>query len=359
MISSIGSSGADFEGLGLSLVRASLDGLTVSLTESESDELYGEMLAVVGAAGCDIRPLEGKAGRGFGASESWALSLMNEGVRWFRRFDPATPSKTLGSHYESWEVMGPAAATLASVLLSAPVRVGRASRLDAAFDYECEPEMWPPAIEEAISDWAEVAGFVIHHQGERDTRTVYVGAPSSERRVRIYRHDRVHAGSFPLMRVEVELRRKYADEAWKCWWPEGGPGLALCAGHIERMTGRRVWADEITYPEPEPDKEIDLVTAGAFSCLQYGNVIDVLRERGVAIESVLSRLRAMPTSVRRQQLRDHRSRVLRASVDGMDAAAIEAAILARIETEQRWRSVSLRPRKGIRRVPRDPTENSA
>lgn len=329
--------GDSFEDLGLTQIRVSIDALTVSLTADEVHEMYPAMIDAVGRTGCDIRPTEGRPWRDFRQTQRYGLSTQNEGAQWYRKFDPQHPAPTLGSDYESWEVMGPASRILAEVLKSAPVHAGRASRIDVAFDYACEPDLWPPAIEDAISLHCEHHGFHIHHQGERETRTVYVGSPKSERRIRIYRHDLAHGGGMPILRVEVELRRKYAAEAWELWWPQGGPGLALCAGHIEQMTGRIVVVDELTHPAPGVGRDVDLIETAAHGTTQYGGAFEALLRAGVDLVDLVRAVRQLALSPGGERVREHKMRRLLASVRGLSPEQIVDDVVDAIRAHRRKR----------------------
>ena len=326
-----------FEDLGLTQIRTSLDALTVSLTASEVHEMLGVMIEAVGRQGCDLLPTEGRPWRDFRRTQRYGLSTLNEGAQWYRKFDPQLPAPTLGQDYESWEVMGPASRILAEVLKSAPVHVGRASRLDVAFDFACEPDLWPPAIEEAITFHCEQHGFHIHHQGERDTRTVYVGSPKSERRIRIYRHDLAHGGAIPILRVEVELRRKYAEEVWQRWWPGGVHGVSLCAGHVQQMTGRTVVSEELSHPTPEVGRDIDLIDTAAHGATQYGGAFEALLKAGVNLGELVECVRDLPLSPAGGRVRDHKMRRLLASVRGMTPKQITAKVVEAIRVRRRQR----------------------
>ncbi|MFN3241111.1 MAG: hypothetical protein ACE37K_06305 [Planctomycetota bacterium] len=326
-----------FEDLGLTQIRISLDALTVSLTESEVSEMFGKMIEAVRRTGCNTLPTMGRPWRDFRKTQRYGLSTLNEGAQWYRKYDPQQLAPTLGSDYESWEVMGPAARILADVLKSAPVHVGRASRLDVAFDFACEPDLWPAAIEDAISFHCEHHGFHIHYQGEREKRTVYVGSPKSERRVRIYRHDLAHGGGLPILRVEVELRRKHAAEAWRRWWPGGGPAIGLCAGHIEQMTGRAVFVDELTYPAPAPGRDVDLIETSAHGTTQYGGAFEALLRAGVDLTALVRDVRELQLSASGKRVREHKMRRLLASVRGLTPEQIASAILGSIRARIRQR----------------------
>ena len=84
--------------------------------------------------------------------------------------------------------------------------------------------------------------------GDEPWLTRYVGSRTSERRVRIYRKDQEDAvlGELlgPLMRVEVVLRKDWAERWWSVWERDDEAGKRAAATAIEDMTGVRVWGDE-------------------------------------------------------------------------------------------------------------------
>lgn len=73
--------------------------------------------------------------------------------------------------------------------------------------------------------------------------TLYVGSPSSDARLRIYNKS-VESGQHPpeggeWLRVEIQLRNKYADRAWISWRKRAQNGLLL--EYVRKMLDERTY----------------------------------------------------------------------------------------------------------------------
>lgn len=93
--------------------------------------------------------------------------------------------------------------------------------------------------------------------------TLYVGAPSSDARLRAY-NKTAESGLVPReggewLRVELQLRNRYADRAWLCWRKRCHDGLFL--EYVRKMLDHRTYVmlrDAIEYgDEPVLDEDVD------------------------------------------------------------------------------------------------------
>lgn len=246
-----------------------VDFLTLTLGVREAEPLLSE---------CPLCE-EGKAWHGFRVSERRDVL----GGKVWRRASPVTPSRAHGLEYESWEWQSEVAA-----LNVARVRgIGSASRVDVNFDFEVSALLTAQAWFEAhalqhVSNVDLTWGL----SGNSPHFTVYVGAPSSERRVRVYRKDVQQGGAWwwgPVLRVELQLRGESARDWWTGFGIDEEAAYAVAAGQIHRMTGVHVNARESDWSHfVQP--EICDIAQGVFQFVkQYGELVDDLASSGVDV----------------------------------------------------------------------------
>lgn len=93
--------------------------------------------------------------------------------------------------------------------------------------------------------------------------TLYVGAPASDARMRVY-NKTAEAGLAPAqggewLRIELQLRNRYADRAWKSWIKRAQSGLFL--EYVRKMLDERTYRmvrDAVEHgEEPMYDQETD------------------------------------------------------------------------------------------------------
>jgi len=93
--------------------------------------------------------------------------------------------------------------------------------------------------------------------------TLYVGAPSSDARLRMYNKS-VESGQYPpeggeWLRVELQLRNRYADRAWLNWRKRAQAGFLL--EYLRKMTDERTYRmvrDAMEHgEEPVIDEDVD------------------------------------------------------------------------------------------------------
>lgn len=207
------------------------------LTLSMGSQTAADLLAVT------LPHDDGGRVAGFAQSEQ-RLCL---GGKIWRRWDPHQSAKVWGNEYESWEASG-----FESQWLSkwAPGRDVRPSRVDIAFDYEVTDDVLSDRIRESIEDPAHPGftreGVSLGINGQAGTNTHYVGAFESERRIRIYRRDLLHAYlvqqvGHPILRVELQLKRAHARAWWDLWATDATNGTKhayeAAAAHVYAMCG--------------------------------------------------------------------------------------------------------------------------
>jgi hypothetical protein len=270
------------QGVGGIAWRPGVDFLTLSMPEAVGGLLVGETeLEEAGSP----RP-------GFKSSER---RVCLGGSCW-RRWEPHQPAKGWGLGYESWEWEGDAADGAAGRMRD---RESRASRADVEFTYACEPGLTACQVVDAWRDPAKPEktreGFVIGASGDEPWLTRYVGASSSERRVRVYRWDRKHLwlGGIeapPLLRVELVLKGEHARSWWRAYQGAVDEGRRVAAAHVHAMTGVRLVTGSLEVPEREPDAVADVASdlfefmeqnAGKIAAFEAAgvDVIGLARER--------------------------------------------------------------------------------
>lgn len=130
--------------------------------------------------------------------------------------------------------------------------------------------------------------------GESTGRTLYVGSPTSDVRVRIYEKHLESPGSYdePVNRVEVQFR---PPSRGKQEVSERLPGETFCATKLTRRLADALGADvykpvSVQKPKAVPDLELTLEHMGK----QYGPAVDrFLNLSGGDVDAVLRRLRVL------------------------------------------------------------------
>jgi len=113
--------------------------------------------------------------------------------------------------------------------------------------------------------------------------TLYVGAPSSDARLRMYNKS-VESGQYPpeggeWLRIELQLRNRYADRAWINWRKR--TQYALLLEYLRKMTDERTYRmvreaiDHGDEPTIDQDTDDDWITRRLY-WLQY-TVVPALR----------------------------------------------------------------------------------
>lgn len=250
-------------------VGVGIDFLTVSMSSevSAAQQLRGKLVE------------EGGSRPGFARSELWDVV----GGQAWRRYEPRQASRAFGLDYESWEASGGAAACLAWDLIDQPVRP---SRVDVAWDFQVDEGLLADEVFERLQAGAERRGFKGGVSGHGGVNTRYIGSPTSERRIRIYRRDLkdkavlFHQG--PVLRVEVVLRDDVARGWWAVWSRDQAAGWAAAAAHVHEMTGRRVQADVGQVPELERVPEaVDAAQMFFDFVQQHASTVKAAQEAGV------------------------------------------------------------------------------
>ena len=222
---------------------------------------------------------------GFANSES---RLCMGGTCW-RRWNPSQSSKLWGLDYESWEWSGGSADTASEWLRGCRLQ-GRPSRVDVAFDFQCEDDYLPEHLEDRYRAHVKARGVKRGVSGSGGVNTLYVGSPSSDHRLRIYRKDRqlpAFAEMFgPVLRVELILKGKAARPWWSMFLDDRDKSMAGAAGIIEGMTGIRLVDDVCDVPALDIPVEVDAIDTLFYFIRQHGDYVAALHDAGVSVEDL-------------------------------------------------------------------------
>lgn len=226
----------------------------------------------------------GHAGRGFGKSERRACL----GGKLWRRWEPLQPSEAWGMEYESWDVDGVGASWMADRLRDVPCRP---SRVDVAWDFEVPASFTPDKFIDIVAKHvAEVARTTVGISGQGGRNTRYVGAPSSLRRVRVYRKDWETPGFAemwgPVLRVELILKAEHAVAWWAPWVHDREEGFEVAAGHVAQMCGVRVQEQLQPVPELVQPEGADEAAALFQFAKQHGPQLNAWFRAGVDVASI-------------------------------------------------------------------------
>lgn len=269
---------------------------------------------VIGRALCEWTEFDedgsGKA-EGFRKSER-RLTL---GGKCWRKMEPVSSSRAYGFAYECWEWDG-APAHLAAQWLSR--REGRPSHIDVAWDFEVPPGLTSDVVAESIAAHIEAAGLKPGINGEGIDRTHYVGARSSERRLRIYRKD-LQKGDLwkalnlpPVLRVELIVKKRVAHAAWAKWVESEEAFFSSCAGEVQRMTGLTVQGEWDQLPTLSLPGEVEPAAQVFQLLLQYGSIISDLDSAGLPLLELAAEFDGAATSRMARSRRRRRRQSLQA-----------------------------------------------
>lgn len=233
----------------------------------------------------------GKAVQGFGQSEQRVCL----GGHVWRRWDPHQSSERWGTDYESWDASSGESRWLAGWCRGRPVRP---SRIDVAFDYCVTDDVLADAVAAAIADPAKPThtreGCSLGISGQGGVNTLYVGAASSDRRMRIYRRDLKDAYllaqfGHPVLRVELVLKREHAQAWWPIWETDEPAAMAAAAAHVHSMSGLVVRDVLGTVPKLK-DRDADAEAGQAvFQFIQqHGRMLEAIFSTGVDLVSLTS-----------------------------------------------------------------------
>lgn len=270
-----------------------VDWLTLTLGSEEASEL---------TARYELQDV-GNAVKGFRRSER---RMVLGGLVW-RRWEPYTASRLHGLDYESWEWDGEHAMYAAAEWAGK----GRPSRIDVAWDWEVAPHETADGLFNLLRPFVERAGLTIGVSGSEPHLTRYVGAPSSEFRIRIYRKD-VQQGELwcgpPTMRFEAQMRDGVARDWWAMWAQNRERAYAMAAGRVEACLGLRVQGEAVTwseFEEPQQKNDAQLMLA----CFdQWGDHIAAWHAAGVPVLELIEERPASRSGVARRKQRERRLR---------------------------------------------------
>lgn len=265
-------------GIGLrTLISASVDWLSVTVGPSEDAGSVGAYLMTLSTLDEPGRPQ-----RGFKQSERRAVI---GGYAW-RKWDPYVRSERWGDRYESWECSGSPASSMSMHLRGrAPVKP---TRVDVAFDFQCDEDQTSDAVAEAMRERHEARGLTSGVSGQDGVNTRYIGAASSDYRVRIYRKDLQDPAfrdliDVPVMRVELVLK---ADRAW-AWWTlwdcDMDRALAAASSFVHEVTGLRPLPGEHGWPELVMPDGADVAGQLAMFIEQHGSLLATMQAAGVDV----------------------------------------------------------------------------
>lgn len=305
---------------------ARLDFLTLSVGEDVAADLV---------AATEPRE-EGGRRPGFRMSE---LRECLGGTCW-RRWEPVSASKRWGFAYESWEWASDVAHWAVHHHTGYVPKGGRASRVDVAWDVVGPGAMTADRLVEVlgVERFAESRGISMGVSGQGGINTRYVGAATSDRRVRMYRRDLHEGGSFmgelPEVRVELVLRGEPARAWFELLERDRDAAWDGASAHLADMTGIEFGrVGEIPTIEPEPER--DEAQAVFQFLLQHGDMVQAWLDAGLDLADVN---RSLPRRACRMRSSRARRRAARfASVD-WDAVRVQVERLAVLHNRrQGWR----------------------
>lgn len=227
---------------------------------------------------------------------------------WYRRSEPFAPSKALGFDYESWECPG---FTLPSDVAWWASHGGKCTRLDLTVDMP-DTGLRPVHIRDMLAkgDLESPCEKVRLVDGDdpRNTRrgrvstdgqTLYFGAPSSPRRLRVYEKGKqLGTPDVDLLRVEVTLKEYLAVDTFAAFagerdleafrlWAAG----YWCAHLVKMVSGPLIetWTKGVQAAELRSHTE-DLEPWSTLTALrkQWGPVLSGLHRAGLLVEWVQS-----------------------------------------------------------------------
>jgi hypothetical protein len=236
-----------------------------------------------------------------------------------------SPSRAHGLDYESWEFGGKVAHE--SVHFLGLAGMGRASRVDLAFDFEVPRDVTAAVAWEWIRPHVEALGLTPGSWTQGGVSTHYVGAPSSDVRLCIYRKDTEggplweSSGLPPVLRWEIRFRRHAAADWWRLYATDTEGAYGMAAQKVHDMTGARL-QDELTEWIRFERPEVFDVAQQVFEFVkQYGTLVTCLDEAGV---DVLALCRESPNGQSRTTR--WRTAARRALIEAVGASVLEDCV---------------------------------
>ena len=259
------------------LVSAAVDWLSVTVGAAED-------VGSVGAALVAATTLEepGRAQTGFRASERRQCL----GGTCYRKRDPHQPSKRWGERYESWEWSGGPASWAAGFLRGRWPEL-KPTRVDIAFDFSCGSAFTADDFAAAVEDHHESRGVSGGVAGQGGVNTRYIGASTSEVRIRVYRKD-LQDPSFaefigPTLRVELVLKGDRALAWWSLWDQDEEAAKQAASSLVHDYTGFRPLAGDHGWPELELPAASDEAERLALFVNQHGPQLVAWHQAGVDV----------------------------------------------------------------------------
>jgi hypothetical protein len=204
----------------------------------------------------------------------------------WRRWEPVTASKRYGKSYESWEWSGAAADHAAAFLVG---KDAQPSRLDVAWDFAVAEGLMSGQVVKPLAAFARKRGIKPGSSGHGGVYTRYLGSPSSDRRLRIYRKDLQDPATLldlgPVMRVELVVKGARARALWSVV-ADREAFYAAAAGHVLQMTGRAVQGDVAPPPLVEVTADADLAQMVLAFVKQHGFTLKVMQMFGVNLDGL-------------------------------------------------------------------------
>ncbi|MEX2215091.1 MAG: hypothetical protein WD768_13230 [Phycisphaeraceae bacterium] len=227
-----------------------------------------------------------------------------QGGECWRRWNPVNKSPEWGTEYESWKFPGVAAKWAAEFLRG---KEGRPSWIDFAFDYECDAGYLADHLIDAVKGHTDERGLSVGIAGRDDVNTRYVGAPSSDRRVKVYRKDlqsAAWAANFgPVLRVELTVKGKQAVALWLPWQVGKEEAATVAAAHLLDLLGLRVRPRVGEVPEL-PRIEGAAIADRVYTFLdQYAPMMAVLESMGLSWSELVHRRASMVNRMGRTRMK--------------------------------------------------------
>jgi len=163
------------------------------------------------------------------------------------------------------------------------------SRVDLAFDYNCDDDLTPCKLvdrwRDPLNECKTREGFTIGASGQEPMLTRYIGSRDSEVFIRIYRKDHQDPTFWgcPTMRVEVVMKSRRAREWWRVWCDDMDEATRSAAAHVERMAGVRIIEGTLDLPERE-EMEAKNEALSLFRLIeQHGSQIAAYEDAGIDV----------------------------------------------------------------------------
>jgi hypothetical protein len=331
------------------LVAIGIDALSVNVASSEDAALRSALRRAVNRAGLLLSVEEGWKPRSWTDAECWhVVQRHSDGVVGhllapiLRKTGPTgTPEEAFGfgRDYVGWEAQGQAARFVAEAFVGLvdpeePGPVGKATRVDCALDFECDPDDTADDVVEAIRPHLRGSVAIGCSAEREEVPTRYVGSRTSKRRLRIYRKDLAPNNhgryAFPVMRLEYQLRD---EEARRYWGIACQRGLSVadsdCAHALWRQTGVIAPdAERAAFPPELRESDYERATAAQVARL-YGWLAEVefrddwerLRQRVIDHGAHVSRMTRARLSQRLQAAHGADPATVWARIDRLLAAS--------------------------------------